>query len=363
MLRIQIMGLVVFAGSALPTLYADPPTETESSAPKVELHSANKLNSNGTSKIHEKLNRLNQQFYKSLISYTPLPLDSITIHSRTGISIEFVYIPPGQYFVGREISRIEKFFRMTGQQAGPLDEGGKHQVTFKKGFYLARRKVTAGQFVIFLNAVKADVASKSVVLNSFSNLQLDEKGTYSVKPGAERFPASTVTWEGATAFNDWLKEQSGWDLRLPTEDEWEAATRTTQGFLGPSGGPPPPQDPDTGLLAGIRLEKGDVEVDAYPENMTINGLYHTVGWVGEWTMDIYKFDRIDKKSGIEDILLAKTEGCHTVKGRGRNLTSRLSLSEVGEYGICGFRILLEANKDASPLRHLPIKQNEEAPQK
>lgn len=281
-----------------------------------------------------------------------LAVDSITVQTRRGITLEFVFIPPGTYIVGRNIGKLETFLRLTGQEAAPLNEGPERSVTFDRGFYLARRQVTAEQFARFLNDVDPEIAARSIVLNARSNLQQDAMGRYSAKTGWENYPANTVAWDGATAFTKWFTETSGWSMRLPTEDEWEAAARGASGDLVPTGGGlKPTPDPKTGLVPGIRPGSSDAAVDAYPENMTASGLYHTVNWVADWTSSVYHSDRDKTSTSVIDVLVVQREGGHVLKGRG-SPTARSLGEEVGEDGIYGFRPVLEADEAGSPVRRV-----------
>jgi len=53
---------------------------------------------------------------------------------------------------------------------------------------------------------------------------------YRSGPGEQRFkyanhPRENVSWYDAMAFCYWLSSKLGYEVRLPTEDEWEAAAR------------------------------------------------------------------------------------------------------------------------------------------
>jgi formylglycine-generating enzyme required for sulfatase activity len=333
---------------------ASKPLENQATS---EQPSAGLRQSQGATQAPTSLKAAFDQYYREVDSYTAPVCDSIIINSDMGVSFEFVYIPPGKYTVGRNIGQTETFLRLIGQQASSLDEGPQRQITFDHGFYLARRQTTAAQFAVFLNDIDSNVAADSIVLNTRSNLRRDGSGQYSAKDGADRFPANTVTWSGAIEFTKWLSKKSGWSLRLPTEDEWEAAARTQKGLLAPTGGLKPPTDPQTGLVPGIRPGSPDANVDAFPENMTVNGLFHTFNWVGDWTSSVYKSDREEDSASLIDALVVQREGGHVLKGRG-GLTGRTCGDDVGENGIFGFRVLLEANASGSPVRTPTLRQGD-----
>lgn len=351
MLRILLMSTVAITAMLSFTLVAAPPSggssvkQSDEAAPTTPLDPAAAHH-----KGESTLDTVSQQFYRKMDAYTPPMVNSLTVSSQAGVSIEFVHIHPGRYTIGRNIGKAEAVLRIAGHVGQGLDEGPEHDVTLDRGYFMARRQVTSAQFAIFLNHASPEIATQSVVLNSRSNVQREESGRYTPKPGADRFPANTVTWKGASEFTKWLSQTSGWSMRLPTESEWEAAARTQQGFLGPTGGPKPPKDPETGLIPGIRPGEPGAAVDAFPENMTVNGLFHTVSIVGDWTSDAYAFNRAKGRQSTDlDSVIAKTKGGHVMKGRG-SLTSRAFADEIGENGVFGFRVLLEADEGGAPIR-------------
>jgi formylglycine-generating enzyme required for sulfatase activity len=276
---------------------------------------------------------------------SPLEFDTITIHSKSGVSLDFVYIPPGRYVVGQNMGPVEIYFREIGF-LGDLNTMPRRWIEFENGFYLGQYQVTAEQFATFLNDVDPVVAEKSIVFNRFSNIMTDSDGVYVVVEGASRYPANTVTWEGAVEFTKWFTQETGWLARLPAEDEWEAAARTAEGYSGPTGGVRE-IDPPEGRPVGVRAGSGDADVDAFESNVTANGLWHTLNTVGDWTSDVYIDDRGDL---LPDERIAPYVGGHTLKRCMDNLWEREPGGDVVSSGIYGMRVLLEATESGSPKR-------------
>ncbi len=279
-----------------------------------------------------------------VLAETVPAIDAITIHSKTGVSLEFVFIPPGDYVVGRNIGNTELVLRALGQQAGALNEGPERRIKLTRGFYLGRHQIMASQFAEFLNDVDSDTAERSIKFYDGCNFRKDTDGYHVVDEEARRYPADAVTWDGAVEFTKWFTKKTGWCVRLPTEDEWEAATRTPQGFLTPTGGPERKVDPKTGLLPGIRAGSAHADVDAFDENITVNGLFNTLSYVGDWTSSAYRGDRGNR---LPDALFAEDNGGHVAKRCSNQLTER----EPGdEKRVFGMRVLLEATESGSPKR-------------
>ncbi|MHC4519858.1 MAG: formylglycine-generating enzyme family protein [Planctomycetota bacterium] len=119
------------------------------------------------------------------------------------IGMQFTYIPPGTFWMGR----------LRGRQ-GSQTELPRHFVRLTRGFYIGITEVTQGQW--------------SRVMRTRPWV-----GVGNVQEGSE-YPITYITWDAAAEFCKRLSEQEGRHYRLPTEAEWEYAcrggTRTAYSF-------------------------------------------------------------------------------------------------------------------------------------
>jgi formylglycine-generating enzyme required for sulfatase activity len=104
--------------------------------------------------------------------------------------------------------------------------------------------------------------------------------------GRGNIPVINVSWHDATAYAEWLSQQTGETYRLPTESEWEYAARAgtkTQYWWGNKIGQ------KRAICDGCGSDLDDKQtalVNSFPANPF--GLHDTVGNVWEWTCSEYK---------------------------------------------------------------------------
>ena len=114
---------------------------------------------------------------------------------RQPILPEMVAIPPGE-------------FEMGSPRDGPAaeeaqdDERPAHTVGFARGFRIGKYEVTYEEYERCSNAGACPLAA-----------------------GRGREPVTTVSWDEARRYAQWLSERTGARYRLPTEAEWEYAAR------------------------------------------------------------------------------------------------------------------------------------------
>lgn len=174
--------------------------------------------------------------------------------SDGGEGPEMVSLPPGAFLMGSPEDEEERF----------EDEGPQHQVQIDEPYALAKYPVTFEEYDAFCAATGRE--------------KPDDRGW-----GRGRRPVINVSWEDATAYCEWLSEQTGEAYRLPSEAEWEYACRagtTTRYWWGDD------WDPERATGAG-GAEK-TTEVDTHGPNPW--GLHDIHGNVREWCEDRWQAD-------------------------------------------------------------------------
>lgn len=269
-------------------------------------------------------------------------------------ALSLVYFAPVQFDMGRDISRTEILIRMIGQVGQGLDEGPKRRITLTCGFYMARTKMTVKAYCAFLNETEnpADLVS----LNRFSRIEIVD-GVYVPKAGCERCSVNTVLWQGAVAFCRWLSEKTGNTVRLPTEAEWDYAARGREGRAAPWGNDVTYSVRDSGGVRPYMKDGQDLKrypeawscdpVDAFPENVTPDGLNRMADSVGEWCSDYYAesydpTDLIDPKGPTIGKISNNTGQWHVLR---RCMSSAFGRQPGNVHplhaGIYGFRVVVE----------------------
>lgn len=190
------------------------------------------------------------------------------------IAMEFVRVPEGSF--------------MMGHIDGNPDEKPVHEVWLDT-FWIGQFEVTSSQYAAFLNAVQKHATSDGHLFldpEYEGGLIRRVSGTeYAAREGFEDFPACGITWHGAKAFADWLAEQSGLSIDLPTEAQWEKAARGLD-------------DRQRIFPWGVRLNPSlarfkdtqPTRVGQYPAGASPFGAMDMAGNVQEWVRDWYDPD-------------------------------------------------------------------------
>jgi iron(II)-dependent oxidoreductase len=199
----------------------------------------------------------------------------------------------------------------------------EHAVTLAP-FRIDRTEVTNAQFAEFMNALPvkplgtalggkvtpANIAPADRALflefsgrpSPYTMIDMDDEdarigvrdGRFAPNPGHDNHPVTETTWAGALAYCRWR------GARLPTEVEWEAAARGTQGRAFPWGDAMP-----TPELAVIGLPSGTtVPVGSRPRGATPEGLLDMAGSLLEWTSTLDRSYPYRADDGREDPNLA-----------------------------------------------------------
>lgn len=128
----------------------------------------------------------------------------------SGNKIEMIWCEPGRFFMGAQDCELRVYKPLPWISAKPdddkyfnQDEIPRHMVKITKGFWMGKFPVTQSQY---LEVMK-------------QNPSEDRSGNLS------KNPVTNVSWNDAKLFCEELYEETGLLCRLPTEAEWEYATR------------------------------------------------------------------------------------------------------------------------------------------
>ena len=153
-----------------------------------------------------------------------------------------------------------------GDNRGDKSERPAHTVTIKRPFAIGKYEVTTGQWN---ECVKAGACSYDAAKSDAS----------------ENSPVRDISWNDAQEYVRWLSQITKQEYRLPTEAEWEYATRAntkTRFWWGNKVGNGNANCKDCG---GKWDRKSPADVADYPANPF--GLYGTNGGVWEWVSDCW----------------------------------------------------------------------------
>jgi formylglycine-generating enzyme required for sulfatase activity len=205
-------------------------------------------------------------------------------------------------------------FRMGAGEDDPQrqdQEAPAHEVSFRRGFAIARNETTVAEFGRFVAATKyrssATRAGHSTVYDEKGGAFAEHEGVdwrrdHVGRIASPALPVVHVSFDDATAYAHWLSRQTGQRYRLPSEAEFEYALRGGSEGIYPWGDDDKPKSV-VGNLAG----DGDLSTvarhwgnaipgyrDAFWGPASVRnfaaerfGTYDLIGNVSEWTLDCW----------------------------------------------------------------------------
>jgi len=216
---------------------------------------------------------------------------------------QLAYIPQGVYRIGSDV--------------GAPDERPRHNVHLDD-FYLGIYEVSNLQYATFLNDRQAKQSTVDTWIGLQNNIAKSSVisftgARYRTQYGYEDHPAIGISYEGAVQYCNWA------NLRLPTEEEWEAAAlggRTSS--LYPWGD----ASPEGKANYGQRWESAiKAPPTKHVESFSANpyGLYNMIGNALEWTKSPYK---PYQEKILPEELRASLEGRMVLRGGGFDSTEK-----------------------------------------
>jgi formylglycine-generating enzyme required for sulfatase activity len=229
-----------------------------------------------------------------------------------------VLIPAGQFMMGSRDGE------------GTKKERPLHPVTLD-AFYMDKFEVTVARYADFVRATNRSKPEYWFAADSSKHRNL---------------PVVGVDWQDAKDYCEWTGK------RLPTEAEWEKASRGTDGRTYPWGNEQPTarlSNFGKALTAGVSDERL-AQVDSYEAGRSPYGLHHMAGNVSEWTADWYD-DQYYSKSPTQnpkgptsgEYRVVRGGSWYEMPGEGRS-ASRVTLAPTERLDHNGFRCAQDVPK-------------------
>jgi formylglycine-generating enzyme required for sulfatase activity len=210
---------------------------------------------------------------------TAAPNVSAASHQSTrsltvrGVTFHFVRIFAGQFQMGSE--------------TGDSDEKPVHPVQIRHSFDMGRTEITVAQFRAFTEATgyKTDAERRGWAwLCPELDIAGPDRGLHWRKPGfpqSDNHPVVAISWNDAVAFCRWLARETGEQIRLPSEAEWEYACRAES--PGDFAGDPDQMGWYDDNSNGATHPVGRKKPNAW-------GLYDMHGNAWEWCRDVWHYN-------------------------------------------------------------------------
>ena len=180
------------------------------------------------------------------------------------IIANMVFIPAGEFFMGCDRSKIKEKCNLVEL---PL-----HKV-YLNDYYIDRTEVTISNYAACLAA-----GACTEPIRTYS----DSHDDYFYNPEFANYPVIFVTWFQARDYCTWEGK------RLPTEAEWEKASRGRGSTRIYPWGNAAPGCQTANIKVGRKQCVGDVrEVGSYPLDASLYGAVDMAGNTREWTNDWY----------------------------------------------------------------------------
>ncbi|HOT92936.1 MAG TPA: SUMF1/EgtB/PvdO family nonheme iron enzyme [Anaerolineae bacterium] len=302
-------------------------------------------------------------------------------------AMRFCYVPSGPFVMGASGQET----RLTNPRTGETlvippdprayyDEGPVHIQNIPSGYWISRYPITNAQFNAFVKDKGYEKAEwwnwSDAALSWWKKNKRIGPRDYGTPFNLPNHPVVGVTWYEAVAYCRWLTQRwwacrwlhGDWEVRLPTEAEWEKAARgglyipaeplcvpaeklAWEPVLGEEKNPLPQRaypwgdepDPNCANYADTGIGATNA-VGAFPAGVTPYGVLEMIGNVWEWCLtqwvDNYQNYGKIEANGLEGTARRVVRGgAFNDDGRVARCAYRsLRSAPVNDYGDFGFRV-------------------------
>jgi sulfatase modifying factor 1 len=236
--------------------------------------------------------------------------ETITDENGDKVSLDMVLIPGGTFLMG---SPADEFGRAE-------DEGPQHKVKLDP-FYLCTTETTIEMFMAYYQETNTP---KKTHLGDQPEKESDDVDAVTgptpvygdlTMGYSEKNPAIGASWKNAVTFCKWLSKKTGKSYRLPTEAEWEYASRAGGATACSTGDAADPAA--IARAAWYKLNSGHEPHEVGKTKPNAWGLYDMAGNVREWVYDFYSptaYAEAAKNTPAVNPKGPKTGELHIVRG-------------------------------------------------
>ncbi len=245
---------------------------------------------------------------------------------RDGLpEIDWVTIPAGPFLMGSDKKKDPK---------ARDSEMPQHEVTLPE-YRMSRYPITYAQFQAFVEDPQGFYNARW-----WEGLSIPEGHNNAPGDQAYKFwnhPRERVSWYNAVAFCRWLSANVGYEVRLPTEAEWEKAARGTDGRIYPYGN-------EFDASKGDTSETGIGQTSAvgiFPDKELPYGMKGLSGNVWEWCATKWRSSYTEAEDNdLEGNAPRVLRGGSFVGSRGlARASSRHNRNPNGRHFNFGFRVV------------------------
>ena len=226
---------------------------------------------------------------------TPIPpLVAGDTFTRTVDGMVMHFVPGGPFLMGAPEDDPD----------ARSDERPQHPVTLS-AFWMDRTEVTTAQYKL---CVAAGACEEPFTRTAYDN------------PARANHPMTYISWDQAMDYCQWLADEIGWDVRLPTEAQWEKAaswdplTETARRY------------PWGDILESSRVHRGTTTaaVGSYPAGASAYGILDLAGNVWEWVYDWYDANYYASQGSFTDPVGADRGIYRVMRGGAYDSTANFS---------------------------------------